>query len=118
MSDRRQLQKTNKKLPECYMQGVRVSVTAGAPSRPQHSVQFLIYSAMSNGGFVVSSGSSVELGHLPPFWAVMLSSRDAGNIVNMHPYMEDYKMPHPVSSMHGNVKFGVTLHVKMPFLTN
>ena len=60
----------------------------------------------------------VECRHTPPFWAVMLVGRDTSKMVNMLPYMEDYKCPQAVSKLYGEVKTGWAVTLKLPFLTN
>ena len=56
--------------------------------------------------------------HFSPFWAVMLVGRDAGPMVNMAPYMEEYAIPHAVAKHHGVLTPGSWLSVDMPFLSN
>ena len=59
-----------------------------------------------------------KLGHLAPFWAVMLAEPDTFLGVNMHSYMEEYKLSPPTPTMFGALKFNVDIVVKIPFLTN
>ena len=35
----------------------------------------------------------VELRHISPFWAVMLAGRDTTHMVNMVPYIDEYRLP-------------------------
>ena len=49
--------------------------------------------------------------------AVMLTDPDNQQLVNMHPYVEEFKLNHPVATCFP-MKFKVTMSVKMPFLTN
>ena len=47
----------------------------------------------------------------------MLTGRDNGNLVNMHPYVEHYKMPSPVGTTFP-LAFNVNMVVTLPFLSN
>ena len=48
----------------------------------------------------------------------MLASRDASSMVNMHPYMEEYRFQAPKPAYYGTVIGGAYLSVRLPFFTN
>ena len=62
-------------------------------------------------------GDTPELGHLAPFWAVMLADRDCDEMINMHTYVEEFHMSPPIGSF-SNLKFNVKMAVRIPFMTN
>ena len=45
----------------------------------------------------INDDDQVELREISAFWAVMLAGRDTARMVNMIPYMEEYKCLHPVA---------------------
>ena len=100
----------------CYLRGVLVSAKVSRNGR-QHANDFIVYSAMSHKPSSVTD-EKLELQHVSPFWAVMLAGRDQSHMVNMIPYMEEYRVVHPTPKHHGEVKPGWTMSVKLPFLTN
>ena len=102
-------------MKSCYVRGVQVSAKVKKASRHQ-TEEFLLYSAMSHKWPV--RDDKVELIHISPFWSAMLAGREQTHIVNMIPYMEEYIFSYPVAKHHGELKFGSTMSVKMPFLTN
>ena len=52
------------------------------------------------------------------FWAVMLAGRDQTDMVNMVPYIEEYKFHHPTAKVHGDTKPGSSIKLRLPFITN
>ena len=103
-----------------YMRGVQLSAKVSKSTR-QVNGDFLLYSAMSHKSLPVATigpNDKVECRHIPPFWAVMLVGRDTSKMVNMLPYLEEYKCPHAVAEMYGEVKTGSAMTLKLPFLTN
>ena len=79
-----------------------------------------MYSAMSKKGplTTVNVDGTVQVKHIAPYWTVMLADRDHAQMVNMIPYMEEYKFAYPVAKHYGEVKHASTMHLKLPFLTN
>jgi len=66
----------------------------------------------------IGPDDKVECRHISPFLAVMLAGRDTAKMVNLIPYMEEYKFPHAVAKNYGEVKTGSTMSLKLPFMTN
>ena len=56
--------------------------------------------------------------YIDPFWTVLLSDRNTSGLVNMAPYLEEWKLGNPTPSLWVHGRFGLTLTVKLPFLTN
>ena len=63
------------------------------------------------------SGGTSRVGCVAPFWVVMLTDRDNQQLVNMHPYQDEYRAPHPVANCF-NFKFSAAIKITLPFLTN
>ena len=84
--------------------------------------EFNWYSAMSHKPLpLVKVGSDDQAScnrHLSPFWTVMLVGRDASQMVNMAPYMEEYSIPHAVAKHNGVLTPGSWLSAEIPFLSN
>ena len=53
----------------------------------------------------------------PTFWAVLLIDRDSQKFVNMMPYTDEWKVPHPESKTF-SIKHTCGVHATMHFLTN
>ena len=88
------------------MRGVQVSAKVSKLQRRVNE-DVLMYSAMGHTPLATNGpDDQVALRHISPFWAVMLAGRDTTDLVNMMPYMEEYKFPHPVAKFHGEVKPG------------
>ena len=121
MSQRSPLEARLKGLDHCYMRGATISINASRKTKEgsgPYMQQFLLYSPCSEKGLVTTSAAgSVELGYVAPYWAVMLTDRDNQQLVNMHPYVEEFKLNNPTET-YFTMKFKVTISVKMPFLTN
>ena len=47
----------------------------------------------------------------------MLTDRDASQLVNMHSHVDDFKLSYAIAKVY-TMKFSVSMHVRMPFLTN
>ena len=62
---------------------------------------FLVYSPLGEKGLVkTSADGSVAFGYVAHFWSVMLTDRDNQQFVNMHPYVDEFKLPHPTPTFH------------------
>ena len=79
-----------------------------------------MYSAMGKKGplATLNSDGTVKVKHIAPYWAVMLADRDTAALVNIMPYMEEYKWQHPLALTHGQPQYGALFKLKLPFLTN
>ena len=47
----------------------------------------------------------------------MLTDRDNQQLMNMHPYVEDFRLDHPTGE-HFNMTSRVKMKIRLPFLTN
>ena len=56
--------------------------------------------------------------YIDPFWTVLLSDRNTGGLVNMAPFLEEWKLGNPTPTLCTHGKFGVALTVKLPHFTN
>ena len=79
-----------------------------------------MYSAMGNNEplATIDVDDTVQLRHMSPYWAVMLAGRDDAERVNMIPCMEEYILKPPRAKIHGDMRFGFVVHLRLPFLTN
>ena len=121
VSQREPLEARLKGLAQCYMNCVKVSATAARKTRDTdapYKQDCLLYSVFAEKGLAKTSASgSVDFGYVSPFWAVMLTDRNNAKLVNMHPYVEEYKLPSPVADVFP-MKFHVNIKITLPFLTN
>ena len=88
--DRTTLETRLKSLHQVYMRGVKLLgkvILKNGSSFETYQRQFLAYSAMSQQDLVKPRPGDVPtLGHLAPFWAVMVADRDRNSMINMHTY--------------------------------
>ena len=121
VSQREPVEAKLKGLAECYMKCVQLRAAVARKTRDTEAPyrqDFFLYNPFSEKGLVETSASgSKECGYVAPFWAVMLTGRDQGHAVNMHPYIENYKLPSPIANTFPLV-FNVNLVVTLPFLSN
>ena len=75
-----------------------------------------MYSAMSHKWR--TRDDQVELPQFLPFWALMLAGRDECDLVNMKTHMEEYTCFNPKAKHHGEISFGSTTNLVMPFVCN
>ena len=117
ISQREKVQAGLKALSQSYMKGLTATATA---SRQQQRVdqQFFVYSPLGRKGLAKPDVSgTITWSHVAPYWAVMLTDRDASELVNMHSHVDDFRLPHPVAKIYP-MNFPVNMSVRMPFLTN
>ena len=128
MSLRNSIETRLKALPECYMKGVKVGAQVNRQQcggqgrvRPNARDQnFLFLSPFGDKGLAThdeGSGGTSRVGYVAYFWAVMLTDRDNQQLVNMHPYQDEYQMPHPVAKCF-SMNFSAAMKITLPFVTN
>ena len=93
---------------------------ASTEDRRKYVVErFILYSAMSHKPLAWENADDVTVVEaMPAFWAVLLAGRDTAGMVNMILYMEDYKISHPVTKIHGEWRMFQGNFLCLPFLTN
>ena len=121
VSQRESVEARLRGLAQCYIKCVQMIAIAGRKTRDTQAPftqEFLLYTAFNEKGLVETSASGEkQFGYVSHFWAVMLTDRDNADLVNMHPYIDEYKLPAPIAT-HFPMPFNVKVAVTLPFLTN
>ena len=65
-----------------------------------------------------AEGKETMYKYIDPFWTVLLSDRNTSGLVNMSPYLEEWKLGTPTPTMYVHSQFGLSLTVQLPFYTN